>query len=524
MVVISGTWALVVVAQNSTEPGREWWNTIKVLADDKMEGRLTGSEGYRRAAEYVEEQFKQDGLQPGGTQGYFQPVKFDVQRVLAAESRVTVKSERGDEPLVLGEDLILGSRLPQPKTIAAGLVFVGYGLHISSVGYDDFKGLDLKGKIVVSLNGGPADIPGPVKSSSRSAQDMIPFLEGLGVVGTISIPNPKSMDIPWPRMALSASQPGMRLADPDMQDSKRAMFTAVMNPAHADQLLAGSGHTLEELLALADTGKVLPRFALKSVINAAVATENEVVDSPNIAGILPGSDPQLRNQYVVFSAHLDHLGIGEPINGDRIYNGAMDDASGVASELDVALRLHESGAKLKRSVLFLVVCGEEKGLLGSRYFAARSTVPEDQIVADVNVDMFLPLFPLKELVVYGGDESSLGPEIQEVAQAQGVQVIPDRHPDRNVFIRSDQYNFIRAGIPAVMPAFGSDPGSAQETIQMEWLRNRYHAPSDDTNQPVDLAAAAKFNGIIQAFIEKLADSARRPRWNDTSAFRSFASR
>jgi Zn-dependent M28 family amino/carboxypeptidase len=245
------------------------------------------------------------------------------------------------------------------------------------------------------------------------------------------------------------------------------MFTAVFNPESAEKLLAGSGHSLRDLLALADAGKPVPTFPLKETIEAQVVTETEAVESPNIAGVLPGSDPQLKDEYVVFSAHLDHLGIGEPIHGDKIYNGAMDDASGVASELEVARELHINGANLKRSVLFLVVCGEEKGLLGSRYFVARPTVARDRIVADLNTDMFLPLYPLKDLVVYGGDESSLGPELTAVAAAAGVKVIPDRQPDRNIFIRSDQYNFIRAGVPAVMPAFGS--GEDADGVAVESL-------------------------------------------------------
>jgi len=508
-----------VSAQKADQPGRYWWHTVQVLADDNMEGRLTGSDGYRRAADYVAAEFKKNGLQPAGMDGFFQPVKFDVQRVLAGQSKVRLT---GGGPLTLGQDLILGSRLPQPKTISAPLVFAGYGLHIPSMGYDDFQGLDLKGKIIVSVSGGPADIPGPIKSSSRAAQEMIPFLEARGVVGTISIPNPKSMDIPWSRMALSASQPGMRIADSDLQDSRGPMFTAVFNPEGAEKLLAGSGHSLRDLLALADAGKPVPAFPLKETIEAQVVTETEAVESPNIAGVLPGSDPQLKDEYVVFSAHLDHLGIGEPIHGDKIYNGAMDDASGVASELEVARELHINGANLKRSVLFLVVCGEEKGLLGSRYFVARPTVARDRIVADLNTDMFLPLYPLKDLVVYGGDESSLGPELTAVAAAAGVKVIPDRQPDRNIFIRSDQYNFIRAGVPAVMPAFGSEQGSQEEKTQMEWLSNRYHAPSDDVNQPVDLAAAAEFNRIMRAFLEKVANDSQRPAWNASSSFKRFA--
>jgi Zn-dependent M28 family amino/carboxypeptidase len=230
----------------------------------------------------------------------------------------------------------------------------------------------------------------------------------------------------------------------------------------------------------------------------------------------------LKKEYVVFSAHLDHLGVGEPVNGDKIYNGAMDNASGVASMLEVAESLHESHARLKRSVLFVVVCAEEKGLLGSRYFAARPTVPAREIVADLNTDMFLPIVPLNYLVVYGGEESTLGDDIQAVAAPLDVRIIADRQPNRNVFIRSDQYNFIRAGVPSIMPAIGNTAGSPEEKEQAEWLANRYHAPSDDVNQPVDLIAAAKFNRLMLNLTERIADEDSRPAWKDTSFFRRFS--
>jgi Zn-dependent M28 family amino/carboxypeptidase len=261
----------------------------------------------------------------------------------------------------------------------------------------------------------------------------------------------------------------MRLDDPTLQDSKGPLFTASFNPAHADKLLAGSGHTMAELLTLADAGQVLPHFGLPATLEAVVRTRNEVVESPNIVGVYPGSDPQLKSEYVVYSAHLDHLGVGEPIDGDTIYNGAMDNASGVASLLEVAGSLQREHVKLKRSVLFVVVCAEEKGLLGSRYFAAKPTVPVHSIVADLNTDMFLPIVPLNYLVIFGGDESTLGDDVRAIAGPLDVQIIGDRQPDRNIFIRSDQYNFIRAGVPSMAPSFGSKAGSAEEKTLAEWL-------------------------------------------------------
>lgn len=506
----------------STDPGAKWFGHVQYLADDKLEGRLTGSEGYRKAAQYVADHFKQYGLEPGGTDGYLQPVKFEVQRVVASQSKLSLKNAGTDTPVSIGDSALLGSRLPQPKQLDAPLVFVGYGLHIPEANYDDFAGLDVRGKVIVYINGGPGNISGALKASARSAQDFVSFVEKQGVVGTVTIPNPKSMDIPWDRMRLAASQAGMRIADVDMQDSHRPIFTATWNPAHADELLTGSGHSINELLALADAGKPLPRFALRPALKASVTVNTESVESPNVVGILRGSDARLKNEYVVYSAHLDHVGVGEPIKGDKIYNGAMDNASGIASMLEIAEALHASHAPLKRSVLFVAVCGEEKGLLGSRYFAGKPTVPQQSMVADINTDMFLPLFPLNYLVVYGAAESTLGDDINAVAGPLDVRVIADRAPDRNIFIRSDQYNFIRAGVPSIMPDVAAQANSPEEKQLEEWLKARYHAPSDDAQQPLDLAAAAKFDKLILQLIERVANAPGKPQWKPDSYFRKFA--
>lgn len=506
----------------ASEEGKRWWAHVQYLADDKLEGRLTGSEGYRKAADYVAARFKEYGLEPAGTNGYFQPVHFAVQRVVAAGSSLALVRDGKREPLLLGEDALLSSRLPQPATLEAPLAFAGYALHLPEAGYDDLVAASFKGKIVVYLNGGPGDIAGPLKSHARAAQEFYKALEASGAAGVISIPNPKSMDIPWGRMSLAASQPGMRIADADMQDTHGPLLTATFNPAHAEKLFAGSGHTFAEMLALADAGKPLPRFALQPALAATVKTTSEQVESPNVVGALRGSDPKLRDQYVVLTAHLDHLGIGEPIHGDKIYNGAMDNAAGVAAILEIARQMHEAGVKTKRSVLFIALCGEEKGLLGSRYFAGHPTVPRADLAADLNIDMFLPIFPLRYLTVEGLEESSLGDDARAVGKTAGVEVEADRFPDRNLFIRSDQYNFIRDGVPSLAFGFAAAPGSPEEKLHKDWLTNRYHAPSDDVNQPVDLAAAGKFDQLMLQLTERVADAPARPEWKEKSFFRRFA--
>jgi len=222
------------------------------------------------------------------------------------------------------------------------------------------------------------------------------------------------------------------------------------------------------------------------------------------------------------SAHLDHVGVGRAVNGDAIYNGAMDDASGIASLVEVARLLKESGARPKRSIAFVAVTAEEKGLLGSKYFAAHPTVPFDKIVADINLDMFLPLYPLKVIEVQGLTESSLGDTVRASAKALGVEGQTDREPDQNRFIRSDQYSFIRRGIPSLASKFGYEFGSPEEKIRRDWVRDVYHKPNDDAKQTVDVESAARFNHVILGLLQRVANDRARPRWNDDSFFKRFA--
>lgn len=520
-----GAYAAAYATSPAGDAGKRWWAHVRFLADDKLEGRLTGTRGYRAAAAYVVDRFKEYGLEPAGVEGYLQPVRFDVQRVIAGKSSLALVRDGKVEPLALGSDALLSSRNPQPAVVEAQLVFVGYGLHLPEAGYDDLAGLDLAGKVLVYIYGGPKGISGNLQAHARSSRELTRTFERAGAVGAIGMLNPKAMDLPWERMALAASQPGMRLAEAALQDTDKPFFGAAFNAAAADKLFAGSGHTIAELLALADAAKPLPRFPLPATVRAKIVTMTEQVEAPNVAGILRGGDPALRDQVVVLSAHLDHLGIGEPIDGDRIYHGAMDNASGVASILEIARVLHqaaEHGQRPRRSIMFLAVCAEEKGLLGSRYFAAHPTVPPHQLVADLNIDMFLPIHPLHFLTVEGLEESSLGDDAKTVGTAAGIEVVPDRYPDENDFVRSDQYSFIREGVPALAFSFGQAPGSPEEREVRVWLGRRYHAPSDDVNQPVDLAAAARFNQIILDLAKRVADEPERPAFQKDSFFRRFA--
>jgi len=527
--VVLAVLSTALVAQNPSSPasavpnfdGKSWWDYVKVLADDNMEGRETGSEGLRKAQAYIVEQLKSDGLQPAGSNGFYQPVKLISRQIDESASSLTLVRNGKDEPLVLGQDAMFSTRVDLAPEVDAPLVFVGYGLSVPEKDYDDFAGLDLKGKVAVMISGSPSDMPSPLASHYQSMAERAKALRAAGVVGIVSIPNPASMDIPWSRMTLARTRPSMALADPSLNESQGIELLVVFNPVDADKLFEGSPYKFQQLAELAKERKPLPRFALGVSIKARAKVIQTDVESDNIIARLPGSDPKLKDEYVVLSAHIDHLGIGEPINGDRIYNGAMDNGSGSALILDIAKSLQHSQTKLKRSLLFVWVTAEEKGLLGSKYFASNPTVPKSAIVADINTDMFLPIYPLKLLTVYGLDESSLGGLVKQVAQQEGVQVQTDPEPLRNAFIRSDQYSFIRQGIPAVAMSVGYKPGTPEATAHKKWLTERYHAPSDDINQPVDLAAAGKFEDIVQALAVKVADDLQRPQWNNDSFFRRF---
>ena len=502
---------------------KQWWSDISVLADDNMEGRLTGSPGYDRAAAYVVSRFEQEGLSPAGVHGYAQPVAFERQAVdQRASTADLVASDGASTPLRVGEDmLIVAGGAPRAPSIDAPLVFVGYGLHLPKQGYDDFAGVDLKGKIAVVLSGGPADIPGPVKSSARFARAEI--LTKLGAVGLITLTTPHQIEIPWARQKLLAGQPGMYLADPKLRDTSDGFFSASVDPDKAEALFAGSGHTFAELSALADASKPLPRFVIPLHLKGTIAAKREPLMSSNLIAKLGGSDPRLAAQYVAISAHLDHLGVGAPIAGDRIYNGAMDDASGVASVLDIAHRLKTGPTRPRRSILFVIVTAEEKGLLGSHYYARLPTVPKGSIVADLNFDMPLPLWPLTSVIAQGEAESTLGAAARTVAADRGLEIVPDPLPDRNSFIRTDQFSFVREGIPALAFKFGFAKDTPQFQIEHDWRATRYHAPSDDILQPGVLKEeAVKLDAFVAALALKVADDGAAPTWRPTSQFRPGA--
>ena len=507
---------------NSHFDGQTWWDSVKVLADDKMEGRDTGSQGERAAEAYAVEQLKKAGLEAAGSKGFYQPVRFVSRQIVEKDCSLTLVHDGKREALMLGEDAFIGARISPAPVVDAPLVFVGYGLKVPEKNYDDFAGIDVKGKLVVIFSGSPEEIPGALASHYQTLLERWKTLKAVGAIGVVSVINPASMDIPWSRIAANRDHPSMDLEDPEFDETAGAKLYVTVNPASAEKLFAGSGHTFEEIAALGKDRRPLPHFPLAVSLEAKAKIETKKVESSNLVAKLPGADPKLKDEYVVLSAHIDHVGIGAPINGDSIYNGAMDDGSGSALLLDMAESFKKDPEKLRRSLLFVFVTGEEKGLLGSKYFAAHPTVPLKSLVADVNVDMFLPIVPLKILRVLGLDESELGDLARTVAQSNGVQVQPDPEPLRNLFIRSDQYSFIRHGVPSIIMSVGAELGSPEQKVLKDWLTNRYHAPSDDINQPVDLSAAAKYEEIVRGILIDVANGDHHPQWKQESFFRRYA--
>ena len=505
--------------------GHSWWSHIGVLADDNMEGRQTGSDGLRRAQAYVVEQLKRSGIQPAGVDGFYQPIHFLQHQIDEGQSSAALLHDGTAEPIDLGGDAYFGTKVDGgANEISAPLVFVGNGLRVPENNLDDLAGLDVKGKVVVLLAGSPAAVSAALTGHYSSTGERWEMLRTAGAIGMITIPNPASMDIPWIRMTANRAAVSMDLDDPEFNEVAGLKVAMTFNPAQAEKLFAGSGHTFREIAILGKDRAVLPHFPLAVTLKAHAVIRESRVESANLVALLPGRDPKLKDECVVLSAHVDHVGIGAAINGDKIYNGAMDDASGVALLLDLAADFKARGEKLARSVLFVFVTAEEKGLLGSKYFASHPTVPVKSMIADVNFDMFLPIVPLKVLKVAGLAESDLGDRTREAAERFGIRVQPDPEPLRNTFIRSDQYNFIRQGIPAVKIDFGFDPGSADQKVLKDWLTSRYHAPSDDLAQPVDLASAALYEDILRSLVVQLANDSAQPRWKADSFFRRYGTK
>jgi hypothetical protein len=502
------------------------------LADDLLEGRGTGTRGFQLAANYVRAQFEQLGLKPAGVDGsYFQDVRFRKIELLRAESSLTIQSKSGVKKLTIDKDFVtVGDPLAADTTAKAQVVFVGYGVSAPEFNYDDYAGADVGGKIVAAFYGAPPQIPSAPGAHFSSTEQKRHVAAAHGAIGFLTIWAGKTEQrTPFPEYVRFWRAPTLRWLDekgvPNDVEPKLKGY-AVISPSAGALLFEGAPKSWKTVLQAAEAGQP-QAITLPASVNLHIASRHSEVESPNIAAILPGSDPQLKSEYVVFTAHADHLGIGDPVKGDNIYNGAIDNASGTAALIEMARAYAALPTPPRRSMLFLAVTGEEEGLLGSDYYAHYPTVPISQIVADINMDEVSFLYDFKDVVPLGGEHSSLGAVADDVARHMGLQVSPDPLPEEVYFVRSDQYSFILQGVPALYIEEGSqavDPNIAGKKKQLDWETQRYHLPGDDMNQPLDFNAAVKCTRVDLAVGYEIAQQTERPRWNKGDFFEKFAKR
>ena len=498
---------------------------VRALADDAMQGREAGTPGYDRAAEYVARRMRDIGLQPAGDGGtYFQQVPLLRATRQREGARLAVMHADRTAELRFGEQFLPALNFDAPRAeVAAPAVFVGFGVHAPELDHDDFAGLDLQGKVAVLFNGAPARFDNDRRAFHGSTREKLRALSERGAVGAVFVSTAQEeARSPWRRHAEGWEKPGMRLRGADgrgIDTFPRLKVIASVSAAAADRLFEGSGKFAAELFRDALEGA--PKgFALPARLALASRTRIAPAESRNVAGRVAGSDPALAGEHVVYTAHLDHVGTGTPVDGDAIYNGAIDNALGVGILLEAARELAASAPASKRSLLFVAVTAEEKGLLGAEWFASHPTV-EGDLVANINLDMPVLLAPSKDVVPIGVEHSTLETALEQAAKDVGVALSPDPFPEESIFVRSDQYPFIRAGIPAVYLIGGvvSADGQRQPRLAFsKFLSEHYHRPSDEASLPIaygDAARLARLNARIGRIV---GDAAQRPAWNDGDFF------
>jgi Zn-dependent M28 family amino/carboxypeptidase len=492
------------------------------LADDLLEGREAGTRGYDIAANYVASQYAQLGLKPAGDKGsYLQQVPLTAYRA-AGEGGVSYTGADGKSgALVFGEDYLPSAQARQAETsVTAPLVFVGFGIVSPTTGRDDYAGLDVKGKIVVMLSGAPSGLQTEIRAHYANANVKRAEAAKRGAVGVLTLSTTSSEKRrPFARGVAGYQEWRMTWSDAQGVANVRgagAPALASLSLKGGAKLFAGAPTALDEVLAAAETPQGLVKgFDLPTQATIQLKTEIEKRQSSNVVGLIEGSDPKLKAQTIILSAHLDHLGIHGK-DADKINNGALDNASGVATLLEVARGFEGSKTRPKRSIVLLAVTAEEKGLIGSDYFANNPTVPKAGIAADVNLDMPVLLYDFQDVVAFGADRSSIGPAVAKAAGRVGIGLSPDPLPEEGLFTRSDHYRFVEQGVPSVFLMTGFKNGG--EKAFKDFLATHYHKPNDALNQPIDYVAGARFALVNYEIARELADAPARPTWNKGDFF------
>jgi Zn-dependent M28 family amino/carboxypeptidase len=505
---------------------------VAFLADDLLEGRGTATRGHEIAARYVAAQFEALGLAPAGTGGtWFQRVPLRRTELVTERSTLALTSGGVIRELAAGSDFVLlPDALREQTEVTAGVVYVGFGITAPELKHDDYAGTDVHGKLVALLLGAPASFPNDQRAYYSSRQLKADTAAAKGAVGLLFIlPPEEEQRFPFARIAEMLQGGGMLWLDehgnPDGAPAS-LRGRALLSREGAKALFAGTPGALDDAFKRAAAGKGGP-LALRVEARLQTTSRHATVESPNVLAVLRGSDPALAQEHVVLSAHLDHLGIGPAKDGDAIYNGAYDNASGTAGILEIARAFAAVPQRPRRSILFAAVTAEEKGLLGAEYFTHYPTVPIQGIVADLNMDMFLTLFPVKDVVAFGGEHSSLGAVVREAADRLGLELGPDPFPEEVIFIRADHYAFVKKGIPAVTLSCGlksADPKIDGGALFRRWIGSVYHSPKDDMAQPMDFESAAKIARLYYLMADAVANAARRPSWTPGDFFGARFSR
>ncbi|MDB2331538.1 M28 family metallopeptidase [Alteromonas sp.] len=496
------------------------------LADDLLEGRDTGSRGHEIAALYIATEFAKYGLKPAGTDGYIQNVTFRKANLVQESPSFTLR--RGDDTIDFAypkEYLAGPSLLNTEATVSGEMVFVGYGIVADELSHNDYSDIDVEGKIVVTLAGKPSDFPSEEGAHFASGYQKQKYAADRGAVGMITITTPKNEKVrPYQSRLSYIHTPRMAWLNENGEPANsfpQIKGGAYMSEAAARKLFEGAARSLDDVYAELEADKVPAGFALPGTVNISKTSTHDVITSPNVVGVLEGSDPELKNEYVVFSAHSDHIGFAKTVKKDNINNGAMDNASGTSVMLETARLFSEMKEKPKRSILFVSVTGEEKGLLGADYFARNPTVPVTSMVANVNLDMPILTYEFADVIAFGANHSDLQASVEKAAANADIELSPDPWPDQALFTRSDHYAFVKQGVPAVFMVPGlksKDPNVDGSKVFGQFLSTHYHKPSDDVNQPFNWKAAETFTKVNAQIGLTLANQEEKPMWNEGDFF------
>jgi Zn-dependent M28 family amino/carboxypeptidase len=516
--------------------GERLLNHIRMLSSDEFEGRAPGSKGEQLTIKYMEDQFRAAGLEPGNPDGtYLQSVPLVGITPDPAMKLALAGHGKTLEPKFPDDFVAWSKRVTETSTVDADLLFVGYGVHAPEFEWDDFKGADIKGKILVELINDPpvADPADPAKLDPKTfGGDAMTYYgrwtykfekaAQMGAAGCIIIHQTNRAGYPWEVVRNSWSGTQFDLAAPDKNMSRLAVESWITSD-FADKLFKAAGQDLDKLIAAAarrDFRPVPLGFREKLAIHNTLRT----LDSHNVIARLTGSGPELKNSYVIYTAHWDHFGIGPEMNGDKIYHGAVDNASGSAALLEMARAYKMLRAPPKRTILFLSVTAEEQGLLGSQYYADHPLYPLARTALDINMDGMNVLGRTSDIVQIGRGASTLDATVEAVAKQQGRVVKSDPEPEKGLYYRSDHFQFAKNGVPAFEPEAGVDFVGRPQGWGLEQRRKytaeQYHKPADKIQPDWDLSGALQDSQFYFLLGYAVANETAVPEWKPGTEFKA----